>query len=69
MGKSEYHHVTEGEWMPTKRRGNFEQCCACGLVHVTDYRINQYNQIEYRTKVNNQATAAVRRSFKFTKDD
>jgi hypothetical protein len=69
MTKSQYHHVSAGEWIPTKRRGNYEQCCDCGLVHVTDYRINKFNQIEYRTKVHHRATNGARKNFKFDKDE
>lgn len=62
--KDKYHQVVEGEWMPTKRRGNFEQCCDCGLVHVVDYRINKHNQIEYRARRHGPATGGARTRFR-----
>lgn len=55
-----YHHVQPGEWVPTKRRGNLEQCCDCGLVHVVDYRINEHNQIEFRARRHGPATGGAR---------
>lgn len=62
--KRNYEQVFDGEWVPTKRRGNYEQCCDCGLVHVVDYRINKYNQIEYRVRRHGPATGGARSRFR-----
>jgi hypothetical protein len=39
MSKSDYYHVTDGEWVPEKMRGGKDQCCDCGLVHTINYKI------------------------------
>ena len=59
-----YHQVEDGDWIATKRKGNFEQCCDCGLVHVTDYRLNKSNQLEYRTRRHGRATGGARSRFR-----
>jgi hypothetical protein len=42
-----------------------EQCCDCRLIHRLDFRIVD-GRIEFRTRRDGRATAAARRSFKFT---
>jgi len=39
-----------------------EQCCDCGLIHRLDFRIVD-GRIEFRTRRDDRATAAARRSF------
>lgn len=67
MSKPEYYHVTDGEWIEIPRRGFKEQCCSCGHVHQTDFRIVK-GKLQFRTVTDNRATAAVRRAFRFEKD-
>jgi hypothetical protein len=45
-----------------------EQCCECGLIHRLDFRIVD-GGIEFRTRRDDRATAAARRSFRFTPDE
>jgi hypothetical protein len=45
-----------------------EQCCDCGLIHRLDFRIVD-GRIEFRTRRDDRATAAARRSFKFTPEE
>lgn len=68
MSKSEYYHVSDGEWIIVPKRGYKEQCCDCGLVHKLNFRILPTGQIEIQTMRDERATAAVRRAFKFEKD-
>lgn len=63
-----YDQLSDGEWMAPVRKGFKEQCCGCGLVHVVDYRIAD-GKIEFRATVDNRATAAARRKFKFTPEE
>ena len=63
-----YYHVTDNEWIAPARRGFVQQCCDCGLVHVTDYTIEDERPI-FRTRVDRRLTAAARRKFNFTGDD
>jgi len=68
MSKSEYYHVSDGEWITVPKRGYKEQCCDCGLVHKLNFRVNAKGAIEIQTSRDERATAAVRRAFKFEKD-
>ncbi len=68
MSKSEYYHITDGEWIAVPRRGFKEQCCDCGLVHKLNFRINAKGELEIQTTRDMRSTSAVRRSFKFEKD-
>lgn len=65
---SKYEQVFDGEWFAPARRGHKNQCCSCGLVHRYDYRIKN-GVLEIRVVTDRRATAAVRRAFKFSKDD
>lgn len=48
------------DWVyPTKNFREF--CCTCGLSHDIEYKITDDGWIAFRAKVNNRATAAVRR--------
>jgi hypothetical protein len=67
--KTEYYHVSNGEWIAVTKRGYKEQCCDCGLVHKLNFRINEKGDIEIQTTRDERATAAVRRAFKFTKEE
>lgn len=68
MSKSEYYHVSNGEWITVTKRGYKEQCCDCGLVHKMNFKINARGEIEIQTMRDERATSAVRRAFKFEKD-
>ena len=45
-----------------------EQCCDCGAIHRLDLRIVD-GRVEFRTRRDDRATAAARRSFKLTPDE
>ena len=61
--------VHEGEWHRIRRRKQKIQCCDCGMVHYHDYRVSPRGHLEFRVYVDRRATAAVRRAFKFEKDE
>ena len=63
-----YYHVTDGEWVQIPRKGFKEQCCGCGLVHKTDFRIVK-GKLQFKSVTDGRATAAARRAFKFEKDE
>lgn len=67
--KPDYYHVTDGEWITVPMRGYKEQCCDCALTHRMNFRINDKGKIEIQTFRDDRSTAALRRSFKFTKDN
>lgn len=67
--RSEYYHVTDGEWIEVQMRNNRDQCCDCGLIHRIDYRINDKGKIEMRAYRDPRATNGARRHFNFAKDE
>ena len=69
MGKrTSYDVIWYGEWTRPRLRDFREQCCDCGLIHRLDFRIVG-GRIEFRTRRDDRATAAARRSFKFTPEE
>ena len=66
--RTEYYHVSNGEWITVAKRGYKEQCCDCGLVHKLNFKILESGEISIQTTRDERATAAVRRGFKFEKD-
>ncbi len=66
--RRKYHQVIDGEWLRPQMRGFREQCCSCGLVHIVDYRVIDGRVVEFRATQDARATAAVRRKFKFERD-
>lgn len=63
-----YRVISYGEWTWPRMRNFREQCCDCGLIHRLDFRIVD-GRIEFRTRRDDRATAAARRSLKFTGDE
>ena len=68
-GKSEYYHVTDGEWVEIPMRNHMDQCCDCGLIHRMNFRINAKGRIEVQAFRDARATNGARRYFAFTRDE
>lgn len=64
-----YFQMEDGKWLRVPKRGFKEQCCDCGLVHRLNFRINEKGYIEIQVYRDNRATAAVRKSFGFPKEE
>ena len=62
-----YYHVTDGEWLQVKMRGQKTQCCDCGLVHRENYRIKD-GKIEMQVFRDPRATGGARARQKRGKD-
>ena len=58
--RSDYYHVTDGEWIVVPRRGFKEMCCDCSLVHRLNFRLNKVGQIEIQTFRDSRATNGAR---------
>jgi hypothetical protein len=69
MAAKSYHQLFEGDWVPVLKRGHKHACCDCGLTHRFQFRIDAGGGIEIKAKVDRRATAAIRRPFKFERDD
>ncbi len=65
--KEPYYHVTDGEWLQVKMRGQLDQCCDCGLVHKQNYRIRD-GKIEVQVFRHGPATGGARRHSRRGKD-
>ena len=63
MSKSDYLHLTDGEWVQVNMRGNKDQCCDCGLVHTVNYRLVE-GKIQVQVFRDPKATGGARRNKK-----
>jgi hypothetical protein len=63
-----YDVISYGEWTRPRMRNFRKQCCDCGLIHRLDFRIVD-GKVEFRTRRDDRATAAARRTFRFTPDE
>ena len=57
----EYYWVTDGEWVAVPWRGFKEQCCSCGYVHKTDFRVVE-GTLQFRSTVDSRATGGARKN-------
>jgi hypothetical protein len=74
-----YPVIAYGEWTQPRMRNFREQCCDCGLIHRLEFRIVDQRKvsrapprgltIEFRTRRDDRATAAARRTFRFSQDE
>ncbi len=67
--RSTYETVTDGDWMHLPRRGMYLACCDCQLTHDLSVKIDDKRRIWIKVSRYNRATAALRRPFKFAKDE
>jgi hypothetical protein len=63
-----YEVIAYGEWTRPRMQNFREQCCDCGLIHRLDFRVVD-GRVEFRTRRDDRATAAARRSFDFSSDE
>lgn len=59
-----YTEAKDGEWFRPRKRGFRHQCCACGLIHIVDFRVTDGGLLEMRFTRSERATAATRRARK-----
>jgi hypothetical protein len=52
-----------GTWYALQHDIEVTECCSCGLVHETEYKLER-GRIWWRSRVNSQATTAARRKSK-----
>jgi hypothetical protein len=71
-----YLQIEEGTWYEPRRKAFVDQCCDCGLTHVTDFAVvdKEGNEVpgvtvQFKRKVDRRKTSASRRKLKFSKDD
>jgi hypothetical protein len=57
-----------GQWTRPRMQNFREQCCDCGLIHRLDFRVVD-GRVEFRTRRDDRATAAARRTFNFSSDE
>ena len=71
-----YMQIHSDEWIEPKRKGFIDQCCSCGLTHVTDFAVVDKDKnevpgvtIQFKRRVDRRKTSASRRKLKFAKDE
>lgn len=63
-----YEQVYDGEWFMPVKKNYKNACCDCGMVHKINHKIKDGN-LWLQFSVDRRATSAMRRAFKFTKDE
>ena len=61
-----YTQVIDGEWYEASWTGQRDMCCHCGLVHITEFKVEK-GKLFFRAKQSERATKAARKQFKFEK--
>ena len=56
-----YSQIKDGEWFMPVHRKHKEMCCDCGLVHTTDYKVDEKGNIWIRSTQDPKATASARK--------
>ncbi len=67
--RSTYESVDDGDWMHLPRRGMYLACCDCLLTHDLAAKVDSRGRIWIKVSRHNRATAALRRTLKFSKDE
>lgn len=62
----DYRQVIDGEWYEASWTGQRDMCCHCGLVHVTDFKVEK-GKLLFRVRQNKKATKEARKKYKFIK--
>jgi hypothetical protein len=63
-----YRQVIDGEWYEASWIGQRDMCCSCGLVHITDFKVEK-GKLYFKTKQSARATKDARKRFKFKKEE
>ena len=63
MKRADEWLIVGDDWVVPTKKAHEEMCCDCGLVHIIDFRINEYGQIEYRVMRDDRTTAKIRRTY------
>jgi hypothetical protein len=67
--RSVYDVIADGDWMHVPSRGLHLACCDCSLTHDLRAKVDKQGRVWVKLTRNNRRTSALRRVFKFTKDD
>jgi len=61
-----YKQIIDGEWNEASWVGQRDMCCHCGLVHITEFKVEK-GKLFYRTRQSERATKIARKKYKFEK--
>ena len=71
-----YMQIHTDEWIEPSRKAFVDQCCDCGLTHVTDFAVVDRDgnevpgvTVQFKRRVDRRKTSASRRKLKFAKDE
>jgi hypothetical protein len=62
-----YTQVIDGEWYEAAWVGQRDMCCHCGLVHLTDWKVEK-GKLFFKARQSVRATKEARKKFKFEKE-
>lgn len=61
-----YKQIIDNEWNDASWTEQRDMCCHCGLVHITEFKVEK-GTLKYRTRQSERATKEARKKFKFEK--
>jgi hypothetical protein len=61
-----YTQVIDGIWYEASWTGQRDMCCHCGLVHITDFKVEN-GKLMFRARQSVRATKEARKKFTFEK--
>ena len=54
-----YVQIVEGAWYEPKRKGFVDQCCSCGLTHVTDFAVVDKTETKFPESLFNSSAGLI----------
>lgn len=63
-----YTQIFDNEWYEAAWTGQRDMCCHCGLVHITDFKVEKDGKLFFRARQSQKATKEARKKFKFEKN-
>lgn len=46
--KKPTYWVTDNEWVEIAWKGQYEECCGCGLRHRVDFRVAENGKLQFK---------------------
>jgi hypothetical protein len=64
---SGFVQIFDDEWYEASWKGQRDMCCTCGLVHITDYKVEN-GKLMFRARQSQRATKEARKKHKFERN-
>jgi hypothetical protein len=62
-----FTQIYDNEWYEAAWTGQRDMCCSCGLIHITDFKVEN-GKLMFRARQSQRATKEARKKFKFERN-